>query len=157
MTLEQIRSTIEENAPLVGHFITGSIDIQQESYSRYWCEYVINLSPEYTTTFRFIAHGLDGDYTLDKNFEGNIDALRRTDMETDTRDYLESKVLSNEIYTWDDIMVGNENPDMSYAKVYTGASGSAIPHAWVLTREGGGLSHLETTFEEFPLIEDPNL
>ena len=154
MTLEQIRYTIEENAPLVGSFITGSVDIQQGNYTRYQCEYLINLSPEYVTTFTFIAHGIDGDYTLDKNYESSIDTLRRTDMETDTRDYLEERVVANDIYTWDDIMIGNENPNMSYAKVYVGESGSLSAQAWVLTREGDSLVHGETTFDNFPLLED---
>ena len=157
MTLEQIKSTIEESASLIGHFITGSVDIQQGSYSRYYCEYVINLSPDYTTTLTFIAHGVDGDYTLDKNFEGNLYSIRQADMETDTRDYLEGKVLSEEIYAWDDLIVGNENPNMSYAKVYIGTSGSVTPQAWVLARDGENLSHLETTFDEFPLLEEINL
>ena len=154
MTIQEVKSKIEENAPLIGNFITGSIDMSEGTYTRYWCEYTINLSPEYLTTFRFIAHGDDGVYTLDKNYEYNIDELRRSDMETDSRDYLEAKVVSKDIYTWDDITLGNENPDISYAKVYTGTSGSVVPHAWVLVREEDGLTHAETSFDQFPISEE---
>ena len=90
MTIQEVKTKIESNTGLVGAFVTSSIDITKGEYTRLNLEYMVNLNPEDSTLCSFLAHGISGSYTMDKNYDYTIDDLKRTDMEWDSKDYLNS-------------------------------------------------------------------
>lgn len=153
MTIQEVKDTIESNTGLVGDYITSSIDITKGEYTRLNLEYMINLNPSDSTVFSFIAHGISGSYSMDKSYDNTINTLKAQDMEWDSKDYLDS-LTGSTISTWDTLVIGLNNPEMCYTKVYIPSSSIEIPHAWLLTRSGSAIVHSETTFDQFPIIED---
>ena len=152
MTVQEVKNTIESNTGLVGACITSSIDITQGEYTRLNLEYMINLNPEDSTVHTFIAHGISGSYSMDKNYDYTIDMLKSQDMEWDSKDYLNS-LTGSTITTWDYLMIGDDNPNMCYAKVYITSASMEVPHAWLLTRSGSNIVHSSTTWDQFPIDE----
>ncbi|MCP4323470.1 MAG: hypothetical protein GY787_16795 [Alteromonadales bacterium] len=152
MTIQEVKNKIESNTGLVGAYITSSIDITKGDYTRLNLEYMVNLNPEDSTVHSFLAHGISGDYSMDKNYDYTIDMLKGQDMEWDSKDYLDSLVGST-ITTWDLLLVGDNNPEMCYSKVWQDVNGTIIPKAWLLTRSGTDITHTETTFDQFPADE----
>lgn len=152
MTIQEVKNTIESNTGLVGNFITSSIDITKGDYTRLNLEYIITLNPGDSSTYSFIAHGISGDYSMDKSYDYTIDMLKAQDMESDSKDYLDSLVGST-ITTWDLLLTGGDNPEMCYSKVWQDVGGTITPKAWLLTRSGSDITHTETTFDQFPADE----
>ncbi len=152
MTIQEVKNKIESNTGLVGAYITSSIDITKGDYTRLNLEYMVNLNPEDSTVHSFLAHGISGDYSMDKNYDYTIDMLKGQDMEWDSKDYLDSLVGST-ITTWDLLLVGDNNPEMCYSKVWQDVNGTLTPKAWLLTRSGTDITHTETTFDQFPADE----
>ena len=152
MTIQEVKNTIESNTGLVGNFITSSIDITKGDYTRLNLEYIITLNPSDSSTYSFIAHGISGDYSMDKSYDYTIDMLKAQDMESDSKDYLDSLVGST-ITTWDLLLTGGDNPEMCYSKVWQDVGGTITPKAWLLTRSGSDITHTETTFDQFPADE----
>ena len=153
MTIQEVKDTIESNTGLIGDFISETIDITKGDYTRLQLEYMIRLNPSDSTTYSFIAHGINGDYSLDKNYDYTIDMLKKQDMESDSKDYLDSLVGST-IKTWDLLLTGDDNPEMCYTKVYQTEGGIDVPKAWLLTRDCENITHSETTWEQFPIDEN---
>ncbi len=152
MTIQEVKTKIESNTGLIGSFISSSIDITQGDYTRLNLEYLVTVNPQETGTVSFLANGINGDYTMDKSYDSLIDSLKRIDMESDSRDYLDSLVGST-ITTWDLLLTGDDNPEMCYSKVWQDISGTITPKAWLLTRSGSAITHTETTFDQFPADE----
>ena len=152
MTVQEVKNTIESNTGLVGAYITSSVDITQGEYTRLNLEYMVNLNPEDSTVHTFIAHGISGSYSMDKNYDYTIDMLKSQDMEWDSKDYLNS-LVGGTISTWDQLAIGNNNPNMCYAKVYITSASIEVPHAWLLTRSGSNIVHSSTTWDQFPIDE----
>ena len=153
MTIQEVKSTIESNTGLVGNYITSSIDIIEGEYTRLNLEYMVNLNPSDSVVNSFLAHGISGSYSMDKNYDYTIEMLKSQDMESDSKDYLTS-LTGGIISTWDDYIAGSDNPDMGYSKVYVTSASIDIPQAWLLTRSGSAITHSITTFDEFPLDEE---
>lgn len=153
MTIQEVKNKIESNTGLIGNLISENIDITKGNYTRLNLEYIITLNPGDSTTFSFLAHGIDGNYTMDKSYDYTIDMLKKQDMESDSKDYLDSLVGST-ITTWDLLLTGDDNPEMCYTKVYVNEGGRIMPKAWVLTREGENIVYSETTFDQFPIDEN---
>ena len=152
MTIQEVKTKIESNTGLVGAYVTSSIDITKGEYTRLNLEYMINLNPSDSVINSFIAHGISGNYTMDKNYGYTIDMLKSQDMESDSKDYLDS-VVGSTITTWDLLLIGDDNPEMCYSKVWQDISGTVTPKAWLLTRSGSAITHTETTFDQFPADE----
>jgi hypothetical protein len=152
MTIQEVKTKIESNTGLVGAYVTSSIDITKGEYTRLNLEYIINLNPEDSTVHNFLAHGISGSYSMDKNYDNTIDMLKGQDMEWDSKDYLNS-LTGSTISTWDDLITGGDNPEMCYTKVYITSASIEVPHAWLLTRSGSGITHSTTTWDQFPMDE----
>jgi len=152
MTIQEVKTKIESNTGLVGAFVTSSIDITKGEYTRLNLEYMVNLNPEDSTLCSFLAHGISGSYTMDKNYDYTIDDLKRTDMEWDSKDYLNS-LTGSIISTWDQLITGDDNPEMCYTRVYITSASIDYPHAWLLTRTGSAITHSATTWDQFPIDE----
>jgi len=152
MTIQEIKTEIESNTGLIGNFISSSIDITKEDYTRLNLEYLVTVNPQETGVVSFLANGINGDYTMDKSYDSLIDSLKRVDMESDSKDYLNSLVGST-ITTWDLLLTGDDNPEMCYSKVWQDINGTVTPKAWLLTRSGSAITHTETTFDQFPADE----
>lgn len=152
MTIQEVKTEIESNTGLIGSFISSSIDITKGDYTRLNLEYLVTVNPQETGVVSFLANGINGDYTMDKNYDSLIDSLKRVDMESDSKDYLNSLVGST-ITTWDLLLTGDDNPEMCYSKVWQDISGTITPKAWLLTRSGSDITHTETTFDQFPADE----
>jgi len=73
-------------------------------------------------------------------------------MESDSKDYLDSLVGST-ISTWDQLIMGDDNPNMCYTKVYITSASVEVPTPWLLTRLGSGVTHSSTTWDQFPIDE----
>ena len=152
MTIQEVKTKIESNTGLIGNFISSSIDITNGNYTRLNLEYLVTVNPQETGIVSFLANGISGDYTIDKSYDSLIDGLKRIDMESDSRDYLDS-VVGSTITTWDLLLTGDNNPEMCYSKVWQDISGTVTPKAWLLTRSGSAITHTETTFDQFPADE----
>jgi hypothetical protein len=152
MTVQEVKNTIESNTGLVGAYVTSSVDMVKGEYTRLNLEYMINLNPEDSTVHAFIAHGISGSYSMDKNYDYTIDMLKSQDMESDSKDYLDSLVGST-ISTWDQLIMGDDNPNMCYTKVYITSASVEVPTPWLLTRLGSGVTHSSTTWDQFPIDE----
>ena len=152
MTIQEVKNTIESNTGLVGNFITSSIDITKGDYTRLNLEYIITLNPSDSSTYSFIAHGISGDYSMDKSYDYTIDMLKAQDMESDSREYLTS-LTGSTISTWAEY-IPSDNPSTGYSKVYITSASIDVPQAWLLTRSGSAITHSITTFDEFPIVED---
>lgn len=152
MTIQEVKTEIESNTGLIGSFISSSIDITNGNYTRLNLEYLVTVNPQETGTVSFLANGISGDYTMDKSYDSLIDGLKRVDMESDSRDYLDS-VVGSTITTWDLLLTGDDNPEMCYSKVWQDINGTITPKAWLLTRSGSAITHTETTFDQFPSDE----
>jgi hypothetical protein len=152
MTIQEVKNTIESNTGLVGNFITSSIDITKGDYTRLNLEYIITLNPGDSSTYSFIAHGISGDYSMDKSYDYTIDMLKAQDMESDSREYLTS-LTGSTISTWAEY-IPSDNPSTGYSKVYITSASIDVPQAWLLTRSGSAITHSITTFDEFPIVED---
>ena len=151
MTIQEVKNTIESNTGLVGNFITSSIDITKGDYTRLNLEYIITLNPGDSSTYSFIAHGISGDYSMDKSYDYTIDMLKAQDMESDSREYLTS-LTGSTISTWTEY-IPSDNPSTGYSKVYITSASIDVPQAWLLTRSGSAITHSITTFDEFPIVE----
>ena len=90
MTIQEVKTKIESNTGLVGAYVTSSIDVTKGEYTRLNLDYMINLNPEDSILHSFIAHGISGSYSMDKNYDYTIDMLKMQDMEWDSKDYLNS-------------------------------------------------------------------
>ena len=152
MTIQEVKTEIESNTGLIGSFISSSIDITNGNYTRLNLEYLVTVNPQETGTVSFLANGISGDYTIDKSYDSLIDGLKRVDMESDSRDYLDS-VVGSTITTWDLLLTGDDNPEICYSKVWQDINGTVTPKAWLLTRSGSAIAHTETTFDQFPADE----
>ena len=152
MTIQEVKNTIESNTGLVGNFITSSIDITKGDYTRLNLEYIITLNPGDSSTYSFIAHGISGDYSMDKSYDYTIGMLKAQDMESDSREYLTS-LTGSTISTWAEY-IPSDNPSTGYSKVYITSASIDVPQAWLLTRSGSAITHSITTFDEFPIVED---
>ena len=152
MTIQEVKTEIESNTGLIGSFISSSIDITNGNYTRLNLEYLVTVNPQETGTVSFLANGISGDYTIDKSYDSLIDGLKRVDMESDSRDYLDS-VVGSTITTWDLLLTGDDNPEICYSKVWQDINGTVTPKAWLLTRSGSAVTHTETTFDQFPADE----
>lgn len=152
MTIEEIKAEIQSNTGLIGDLVDERIDVTKGEYTRLNLEYMVNLNPQDSTVHSFLAHGISGSYSMDKSYDYTIDMLKRQDMEWDSKDYLDS-LIGSTITTWDLLITGDNNPNMCYTKVYQDVGGIATPKAWLLTREGEGITHSETTFDQFPVDE----
>jgi hypothetical protein len=153
MTIQEVKDLIESNTGLVGALVSEKIDVGQNGYTLLNLEYMINLNPEDSTVQSFLAHGINDDYSMDKSYDYIIAMLKKQDMESDSKDYLNSLVGST-IKTWDLILTGDDNPEMCYTKVYQTEGGIDVPKAWLLTRDGENITHSETTWEQFPIDEN---
>jgi hypothetical protein len=153
MTIQELKNIIESNTGLIGDFISENIDITKGDYTRLQLEYIITLNPNEVTTYNFIAHGISGDYSLDKNYDNTINMLKKQDMESDSKNYLDLLVGST-ITTWDLLLTGDDNPEMCYTKVYQDVEGVVTPKAWLLTRQDNLIIHNETTWDQFPIDEN---
>lgn len=153
MTIQEIKNKIESNEGLVESFITSSIDITKGEYTRLKLEYIINIEPEYDVQHTFIAHGISGSYTMDKNYDYTLNIFKSQKMENESKDYLNSLVGST-ITTWDILLAGSNNPEMCYTKVWQDINNTVTPKAWLLTRSGNTITHTETTFDQFPTDGD---
>ena len=153
MTIQEIKGLIESNVGLVGALVSEQIDIDQDGYTRLNLEYMINLNPEDSTVQSFLAHGINGDYKMDKSYDYIISMLKKQDMEWDCKDYLDT-LVGRDIITWDLLLTGDDNPEMCYTKVYQNEGGQAIPKAWLLTRQDNNIVHIESTFDQFPIDEN---
>lgn len=153
MTIQEVKNTIESNTGLIGNFISSSIDITNGDYTRLQLEYIINLNPQDSSTYNFIAHGINGNYSLDKNYDHTIDMFKAEDMNWDSKDYLNS-LTGSTISTWDQLIIGDDNPEMCYTKVYITSASIDVPHAWLLTRSGSDIIHSSTTWDQFPINEN---
>ena len=152
MTIQEVKTKIESNTGLVGAYVTSSIDIVKGEYTRLNLEYMINLNPSDSVVNSFIAHGISGSYSMDKNYDYTIEMLKAQDMESDSKDYLNS-LTGSTISTWDEYIAGSDNPDLGYAKVYITSASIDVPHAWLLTRTGSNVTHSSTTWDQFPVDE----
>ena len=153
MTIQEIKNTIESNTGLVGAFVSETIDVTKGDYTRLNLEYKINLNPEDSTIQSFLAHGINGDYSMDKSYDYTIAMLKKQDMEWDCRDYL-NNLVNRDITTWDLLLTGDDNPEMCYTKVYQNVDGVVIPKAWLLIRQDNLIIHTETTWDQFPIDEN---
>ena len=152
MTIQEVKNQIESNTGLVGDFVSENIDITKGEYTRLNLEYMINLNPTDPVINSFLAHGISGSYTMDKNYDYTINMLKSQDMESDSRDYLTS-LTGSTISTWAEY-IPSDNPSTGYSKVYITSASIDIPQAWLLTRSGSAITHSITTFDQFPLTED---
>jgi hypothetical protein len=152
MTIQEVKNTIESNTGLVGDFVTSSIDMVKGEYTRLNLEYMINLNPSDSVVNSFLAHGISGSYSMDKNYDYVIKDLQAQDMESDSKDYLDSLVGST-ISSWDQLAMGDDNPGLCYTKVYITSASVEVPTPWLLTRSGSGVTHSSTTWDQFPINE----
>lgn len=133
-------------------YVTSSIDITKGEYTRLNLEYMINLNPSDSVVNSFIAHGISGSYSMDKNYDYTVEMLKAQDMESDSKDYLNS-LTGSTISTWDEYIPGSDNPNLGYAKVYITSASIEVPHAWLLTKTGSNVTHSSTTWDQFPMDE----
>lgn len=152
MTIQEVKTKIESNTGLVGAYVTSSVDMVKGEYTRLNLEYMINLNPSDSVVNSFIAHGISGSYSMDKNYDYTIEMLKAQDMKSDSKDYLNS-LTGSTISTWDEYIPGSDNPDLGYAKVYITSASIDVPHAWLLTRTGSNVTHSSTTWDQFPMDE----
>lgn len=152
MTIQEVKTKIESNTGLVGAYVTSSIDITKGEYTRLNLEYMINLNPSDSVVNSFIAHGISGSYSMDKNYDYTVEMLKAQDMESDSKDYLNS-LTGSTISTWDEYIPGSDNPNLGYAKVYITSASIEVPHAWLLTKTGSNVTHSSTTWDQFPMDE----
>ena len=152
MTIQEVKNTIESNTGLVGAYITSSIDITKGEYTRLNLEYMINLNPEDSTVNSFLAHGISGSYSMDKNYDYTLNIFKSQRMKNESKDYLNSLVGST-ITTWDILLTGDSNPEMCYSKVWQDIDNTVTPKAWLLTKSESAITHTETTFDQFPIDE----
>ena len=152
MTIQEVKTKIESNTGLVGAYVTSSVDMVKGEYTRLNLEYMINLNPSDSVVNSFIAHGISGSYSMDKNYDYTIEMLKAQDMKSDSKDYLNS-LTGSTISTWDEYIPGSDNPDLGYAKVYITSASIDVPHAWLLTRTGSNVIHSSTTWDQFPMDE----
>ena len=151
MTIQEVKTKIESNTGLVGDYVTSSIDITKGEYTRLNLEYMINLNPSDSVVNSFLAHGISGSYSMDKNYDYTIDMLKSQDLESDSRDYLNS-LTGSLISTWSEY-ISSDNPSMGYAKVYITSASIDVATPWLLQRSGSSVTHSLTTFDQFPIDE----
>jgi hypothetical protein len=151
MTIQEVKTKIESNTGLVGAYVTSSIDITKGEYTRLNLEYMINLNPSDSVVNSFIAHGISGSYSMDKNYDYTIEMLKSQDLESDSRDYLNS-LTGSLISTWSEY-ISSDNPSTGYAKVYITSASIDVPTPWLLQRSGSAITHSLTTFDQFPIDE----
>jgi len=155
MTIQEVKNQIESNVNLIGELINEEIDLTIGNYTRLILEYIVPLNPNENTVASFLAHGIDGDYTLDKSYDSYINMFKNRDFISDTEDYLNSLRSSNSIISWTELLTDAMNPEIVYSKVYVEEGELAVPKPWILVRSGSeGVSHSLTTWDQFPIPED---
>lgn len=155
MTIQEVKDKIESNINLVGECISAEVDLTKDNYTRLVLEYMVPLNPTETTVATFIAHGIDGDYTMDKSYDFVINSFKAVDFRSDTEDYLNGLIASGDIISWSELSEDADNPELLYSKVYVAEGELAVPKPWLLIREGAeGVSHSLTTFDQFPIPEE---
>ena len=90
MKIQEVKNQIESNVNLIGELINEEIDLTIGNYTRLILEYIVPINPNENTVASFLAHGINGDYTLDKSYDGLINMFKNRDFVSDTEDYLNS-------------------------------------------------------------------
>lgn len=154
MTIQEVKNKVESNINLVGELIREEIDLTRGEYTRLVLEYLVPMNPSETTVATFIAHGISGSYSMDKNYDFTVNMFKNIDFRSDTEDYLNGLIGSGLIISWSELVSDVDNPELLYSKVYQDESGTAVPKPWILVREGAeGVAHSLTTWDQFPIPE----
>ena len=154
MTVQEVKNKVESNINLVGELIREEIDLTRGEYTRLILEYLVPMNPSETTVATFIAHGISGSYSMDKNYDFTVNMFKGIDFKSDSSDYLDGLISSGTIVSWTEFAEDVDNPEILYSKVYVDEGGIAQPKPWLLVREGAeGVAHSLTTWDQFPIPE----